>query len=276
MTDQVCLTSPTTAAATALRGEITDPRDLGEYPDLPEAPVEPAVDDDQILAPAPPEEAGGIEIPRGPNILPPPEAPELPEELTATVTIVVGDDVSTGDLAPDGVEVMSFRSNVPEIAKYTFRRFDPEYSRKAEEMAPGYIVGGHNYGQGSSREHAALAPLQLGIRAIIAKSFARIHRRNLISQGILPLLFADESDYELFEQGQSWTLPDLRTRLSDGERELPIRSDSGGETTLLAELSPRERDILLAGGVLRQLRKEGSAMGDTGAGGYPNPEVPRG
>lgn len=291
MTDQVYLTSPTTAAATALHGEITDPRELGEYPELPEAPAEPAVDDNQILAPAPPEEAGGIEIPRGPNILPPPEAPELPEDLAATVTIVVEDDVSTGDLAPDGVEVMSFRSNVPEIAKYTFRRFDPEYHRKAEEMAPGYIVGGHNYGQGSSREHAALAPLQLGIRAVIAKSFARIHRRNLISQGILPLLFAEEADYGRFEQGQSWTLPGIRERLENGDRELPLRPENGEEgeeVTLLAELSPRERDILLAGGVLRQLRREGSASaagrhepsaaasGDRDAGDYPNPDVPRG
>jgi aconitate hydratase len=291
MTDQVYLTSPTTAAATALRGEITDPRELGEYPELPEAPAEPAVDDNQILAPAPLEEAGGIEIPRGPNILPPPEAPELPEDLAATVTIVVEDDVSTGDLAPDGVEVMSFRSNVPEIAKYTFRRFDPEYHRKAEDMAPGYIVGGHNYGQGSSREHAALAPLQLGIRAVIAKSFARIHRRNLISQGILPLLFAEESDYGRFEQGQSWTLPGIRERLENGDRELPLRpedGEEGEEVMLLAELSPRERNILLAGGVLRQLRREGSASaagrhepsaaasGDRDAGDYPNPDVPRG
>src|SRR5918995_320655 len=193
-TDQVYLTSPTTAAATALCGVITDPRELGEYPELPEAPANPAVDDRQILAPAPEEEASGIEIPRGPNIKPPPEAPELPDSLECTVTIVVGDDISTGDLAPDGVEVMSFRSNVPEIARFTFRRFDPEYHGKAQEMAPGFIVGGHNYGQGSSREHAALAPLHLGIRAVIAKSFARIHRRNLISQGILPLRFKEESD----------------------------------------------------------------------------------
>lgn len=255
MTDQVYLTSPTTAAAAALRGVITDPRELGAYPDLPEAPANPAVDDRQILDPAPPEEAGGIEIPRGPNILPPPEAPELPETLSATVTIVVGDDISTGDLAPDGVEVMSFRSNVPEIAKYTFRRFDPEYHRKAEEMAPGFIVGGHNYGQGSSREHAALAPLHLGIRAVIAKGFARIHRRNLISQGILPLLFADESDYDRFEAGQRWELPEVREHLANGDEELPLRSESGDEVTLSAGLSRRERDILLEGGVLRQLRK---------------------
>jgi aconitate hydratase len=283
MTDQVYLTSPTTAAATALRGVITDPRELGEYPELPKAPANPAVDDRQILDPAPPEEASGIGIPRGPNIKPPPEAPELPDSLEGTVTIVVEDDISTGDLAPDGVEVMSFRSNVPEIAKFTFRRLDPEYHKKAREMAPGFIVGGHNYGQGSSREHAALAPLHLGIRAVIAKSFARIHRRNLISQGILPLRFKDESDYDRFEQGQNWELPDLHQRLRNGDEEIPARMD-GTEITLLAEYSQRERDILLAGGILRQLRQEAqpSAVGKADpekakdAGDYPNPEVPRG
>lgn len=257
--DHVYLTSPTTAVATALHGEITDPRELGEYPELPEAPAEPAVDDRQILAPAPPEEASGIEIPRGPNIKPPPEAEEMPETLSATVTIVVGDDVSTGDLAPDGVEVMSFRSNVPEISKYTFRRFDPEYPEKAADMAPGFIVGGDNYGQGSSREHAALAPLHLGIRCVIAKSFARIHRRNLISQGIMPLILAEESDYDRFEQGQRWELPDVRQRLQNGDERVPARMDDA-EVTLLAELSERERRILLAGGVLRQLRERGASQ----------------
>ena len=286
-TDQVYLTSPTTAVATALRGVITDPRELGDYPELPEAPTNPAVDDRQILDPAPPEEASGIEIPRGPNIKPPPEAPELPDSLEGTVTIVVEDDISTGDLAPDGVEVMSFRSNVPEIAKFTFRRFDPEYHKKAQEMAPGFIVGGHNYGQGSSREHAALAPLHLGVRAVFAKSFARIHRRNLISQGILPLVFKNEVDYEEVDEGQKWELPDLRRRLENGDEEVTARKeDDSTEVTLLAEYSPRERDILLAGGVLRQLRKETqpSAAGKhepeeaevRDAGTHPNPEVPRG
>src|ERR671927_272483 len=216
-TDQVYLTSPTTAVATALKGVITDPRELGEYPELPEAPANPAVDDRQILEPAPEGEASGIEITRGPNIKPPPEAPELPDSLAGTVTIVVGDDISTGDLAPDGVEVMSFRSNVPEISRFTFRRFDPQYHERAQQMAPGYIVGGHNYGQGSSREHAALAPLHLGVRAVIAKSFARIHRRNLFSQGILPLRFEDEEDYERIERGDAWKIEAVRETVEAGE-----------------------------------------------------------
>ena len=271
ITDRVFLTSPTTAAATALRGVITDPRELGTYPDLPEAPANPAVDDRQILDPAPPEEAGGIEILRGPNIKPPPEAPELPYSLSCTVTIVVGDDVSTGDLAPDGVEVMSFRSNVPEIAKFTFRRFDPDYHEKAQRMAPGFIVGGHNYGQGSSREHAALAPLHLGVRAVIAKSFARIHRRNLLSQGILPLRFSEESDYEKFEEGQKWDLPNLRKRLENGDKEIPLKGRDG-EVALLAEYSQRERSILLAGGILRQLREKEGAPASVSKGEAAEPE----
>jgi aconitate hydratase len=214
----------------------------------------PAVDDGQILAPASGDEADKIEIHRGPNIHEPPEAEELPEEFKGTVTIVLPDDISTGDLTPDGVEVMAFRSNVPELAKYTLRRFDPEFPEKAQEMAPGIIVGGDNYGQGSSREHAALAPLHLGIRAVIAKGFARIHRRNLVAQGILPLLFKNEEDYDQFEQGQEWTLPDIRERLNNGDTEVTAQSN-GTEITLLAQFSERERNMLIHGGFRRQLRE---------------------
>ncbi|HEX2109203.1 MAG TPA: aconitate hydratase [Rubrobacteraceae bacterium] len=257
--DHVYLCSPTTAAATALHGVITDPRELGDYPDLQEAPRYPAVDDSQILDPAPEDEAGGIEIPRGPNIHEPPEPPELPDDLAGTVTIVLPDNISTGDLSPDGVEVMAFRSNIPELAKYTLRRFDPEFPEKAQEMAPGFIVAGENYGQGSSREHAALSPLHLGIRAVIAKSFPRIHRRNLISQGIVPLLFEYKEDYDKFEQGQEWTLADIRQHLENGDRDLSLQSEDGEEITVLADFSDRERDLVLHGGVRRQLREQQTA-----------------
>ena len=253
--DQVYLVTPTIAAATALYGEITDPRELGEYPDLPKASMYPAVDDAQILAPASEDEADKIEIHRGPNIHEPPEAEELPEEFKGKVTIVLPDDISTGDLTPDGVEVMAFRSNVAELAKYTLRRFDPDFPEKAQEMAPGIIVGGANYGQGSSREHAALAPLYLGIRAVITKGFARIHRRNLVAQGILPLLFKNEEDYDQFEQGQEWTLPDIRERLNNGDTEVTAQSN-GTEITLLAQFSERERNMLIHGGFRRQLRED--------------------
>ena len=271
--DQVYLTTPTVAAATALRGVITDPRELGEYPDLPEAPMYPAVDDAQILPPAPEDEADRIEIPRGPNIHEPPEAEELPDDFTGTVTIVLPDDISTGDLSPDGVEVMAFRSNIPELASYTLRRFDPEFPEKAQEMAPGIIVGGANYGQGSSREHAALAPLHLGIRAVVAKGFARIHRRNLVSQGILPLLFKNEEDYDQFEQGQEVTLPNIREHLENGDTEVTAQID-GTEITLLAEFSDRERRLLINGGFRRQMRQEDEESAPKGGEHKPQSEPP--
>jgi aconitate hydratase len=155
------------------------------------APTNPAIDDRQILDPPPPEESRSVEIVRGPNIVPPPEGQPLPEELEGRITIVVEDDVSTGDMAPDGALGMSLWSNIPECAKYMFRRQDPVFHDRTLEWGGGFIVGGHNYGQGSSREHAALAPLQLGVKAVFAKSFARIHRRNLVAQGILALTFVD-------------------------------------------------------------------------------------
>jgi aconitate hydratase len=255
--DQVYLCSPAVAAASMLEGVIADPRKLS-VPSLPERPpARPAVVQAHILAPAPAEEAASIEIPRGPNIKPPPEQKELPDTLELRVLIVAPDDISTGDLSPDGATVMAFRSNVPAIAEFTFQHRDKEFPRRAKEWGGGFIVAGHNYGQGSSREHAALAPAQLGVRAVIAKSFARIHRRNLIAQGIVPLLFAGEADYDKAELGQTWRISGLR-EIAEGEDDVPVEIEGVGEITLTHDLLPREREIVVAGGLIRYL-SEGQA-----------------
>jgi aconitate hydratase len=253
--DQVYLWSPAVAAAAMLTGVISDPRELPEVEVPPRPAARPEVVQKHILEPAPAEEAAGIEIPRGPNIKPPPMHEPLPEELEMRVLIVAPDDISTGDLSPDGATVMAYRSNVPAIAEFTFQHRDKEFPRRAKEWGGGFIVAGHNYGQGSSREHAALAPLQLGVRAVIAKSFARIHRRNLIAQGIVPLLFKDESDYDKSELGQTWRISGLHG-IAHGEDELDCEIQEDGAIVLTHDLLPREREIVVAGGLIRYLREQ--------------------
>jgi aconitate hydratase len=253
--DQVYLCSPAVAAASMLTGVISDPRDLPGV-ELPERPAaRPEVVQRHILEPAPADDAAGIEIPRGPNIKPPPEQKPLPDELRLRVLIVAPDDISTGDLSPDGATVMAYRSNVPAIAEFTFQHRDKEFPRRAKEWGGGFIVAGHNYGQGSSREHAALAPAQLGVRAVIAKSFARIHRRNLIAQGIVPLLFKDESDYDKAKLGQTWRISSLHG-IAEGEDELEVEIDGVGTITLTHDFLPREREIVVSGGLIRYLREQ--------------------
>src|SRR5213080_3372474 len=252
--DNVYLCSPAVAAASMLKGEIADPRELAP-PELPaRPPARPAVVQGHILEPVPAEEAASIEIPRGPNIFPPPEQKPLPDVLVGRVLIVAPDDISTGDLSPDGATVMAYRSNVPAIAEFTFQHRDKGFAKRAHEWGGGFIVAGDNYGQGSSREHAALAPAQLGVRSVIAKSFARIHRRNLIAQGIVPLLFKEESDYEGAELGQTWHIARLHA-IAEGEDDLEVEIEGGDTFTVTHDFLPREREIVVAGGLIRYLRE---------------------
>jgi aconitate hydratase len=207
------------------------------------------VDDRQIVPPPRAEEARGVVLEKGRNIVAPPPVPPLPEAVEGRVLIVVPDDVSTGDMAPDGALGLAIWSNIPACARYMFRRFDPDFPARAEEWGGGIVVGGHNYGQGSSREQAAFAALHLGVRAVVAKSFARIHRTNLIAQGIPPLAFADAADYERTERGQEWHIAGLLEAVRAGrtavETETPV-----GLLLLELRLTARERAILLAGGLV--------------------------
>jgi aconitate hydratase len=256
--DSVFLCSPAVAAVSMIEGKIADPREYGDPPELlPEPELKPYVDDLHIFKPASEDEAEKIEIPRGPNIKTPPEHTPLDESIEARIATVQPDDISTGDLAPDGAEVMAYRSNIPAIAEFTFRHRDPEFRKRLQEWGSGFIVGGENYGQGSSREHAALAPLQLGVKAVFAKSFARIHRRNLLTQGILPLIFKEDSDYDRAEVGDTWKLPKVREELKDGADDITVEIEGGDHFEVTHDLSPKEREILVEGGLLHWLQEHG-------------------
>ena len=246
--DQVYLCSPATAAATALRGEIADPRGLGEPPVLEGPSGDPALDDRQIVHP--PADGRGVELLKGRNIVPPPKPAPMPESVAGRVLIVVPDDVSTGDMAPDGVLGLAIWSNIPACARHMFRRLDPEFAARAEAWGGGIVVGGHNYGQGSSREQAAFAALHLGVRSVVAKSFARIHRSNLIAQAIPPLVLSGDPRVE---EGDEWRIEGLAEAVRAGEAEA-IAATPHGEVTLGLELTRREREILLAGGLVAYAR----------------------
>ena len=254
--DRVYLCSPETAAAAGLFGVITDPRRLEALLPWPgvQNPERYLVDDAGIVVPPP--NGSALEIVTGPNIVPFPEFAPLPDTLDLEVIIRVGDNVSTDTIMPAGNKVLPFRSNIPAISRFVFEQLDPEFAARALACGDGAVVGGLNYGQGSSREHAALAPRFLGIRAKIAKGFARIHRANLINFGILPLTFRDPADYERLKEGERLRISGLRALVEGGATEIPVRYE-GGEIVTLLEATGRERQELLAGGTLNFVKEVG-------------------
>ena len=248
----VYLVSPETAVAAALTGVITDPRDLGLDALEVEPPESFRVDDSAVLPPAPPEEATAVEVLRGPNIKTVPIGKPLEDRLTATLTLKVGDNITTDHIMPAGAKILPYRSNVPKLSGFCFQVCDPEFPARARAAGQSILVVGANYGQGSSREHAALAPLYLGVRAVIAKSFARIHAANLINAGILPLRFQNPEDYDRLQQGDELELRELDRGLESGELTL-LRN--GERIPLLCAFTARQRAVLRAGGLLNYTRE---------------------
>ncbi|MGI6554218.1 MAG: aconitate hydratase [Bacillota bacterium] len=247
---QVYLTGPETAAATAIFGVLTDPRDLGDFIEI-ELPENFITDDEMILPPS--KEPDTVEVLRGPNIKTLPVRKELPETLSGSTLLKLGDNITTDDIMPAGAKILPLRSNIPAISKFVFSNIDPSFPERALQKGGGFIVGGHNYGQGSSREHAALAPMYLGIKAIIAKSFARIHRANLINFGILPLTFADETDWEQIDSGDELVIKNAPVNLA-GDK-LVIENVTKNNTFQVKHgLSKRQIDIVLSGGLLNYIR----------------------
>lgn len=246
---QIYLVSPETAAASAIAGVFTDPRTLGAMPPY-IMPEQFYINDNMVAAPASVEEAPNVEILRGPNIKPFPVNTPLAETIEATATLKVGDNITTDHIMPAGAKILPLRSNIPAISQFCFAVCDETFPKRALENKSNIVVGGSNYGQGSSREHAALAPLYLGVKAIVCKSFARIHRQNLINNGILPLCFDNEADYEKIEQGDKLVLENIRDIIEKNGKIVLKDVTKNIEIPVNCELSERGKAMMLAGGLL--------------------------
>ena len=249
----VYLTGPAAAAVSALNGRITDPREWGDFPTLPGTP--PVIINDRMII-TPPEEGGDVEIIRGPNIRPLPLNSPPPDELPMKVLLKAGDHITTDQIMPAGAKILPLRSNIPAISEFVFAPLDENFARRAREAGGGLSAGGENYGQGSSREHAALAPMYLGVKAVLAKSFARIHHTNLVNFGIIPLLFESPADYEKLQQDDLLVIEKLREQLDQGSVSITNRTQ-GYRFTATHQLTLRQLRIIKAGGLLNLARIEG-------------------
>ena len=249
----VYLVSPETAAASAIAGVFTDPTTLGQAPKI-ELPTKYLLNDNLIELPAEPERMGQVCVERGPNIKPIPVGKAPEKDLRTTLVLKVGDDITTDHIMPAGTKVLPYRSNVPKLSEFCFTVCDPAFPERAKSLGGGVILGGANYGQGSSREHAALVPLYLGIKAVVAKSFARIHVANLINFGIAPMTLENADDYDRFSQGDGLEIVDFAEAIRSKERVEIINTNTGAKANARLTLSARQREILLAGGLLNYTR----------------------
>ena len=250
---QVYLVSPETAVAAALTGYITDPTTMDPIGEI-AMPEQFLIDDSAILPPADEKDAANVEVLRGPNIKEFPKSKPFADSLSAKLVLKVGDNITTDHIMPAGAKILPYRSNIPFLSKFCFEVCDPAFPERAKAAGDGIIVGGSNYGQGSSREHAALVPMYLGIRCVIAKSFARIHVANLINAGILPLTFADPEDYDKLNQDDCLTLTNLKSGMEKGEF---ILKNGSAEITLVGNFTDRQKDIIMAGGLLNYTKETG-------------------